>query len=240
MLQITDISETNPKTMQIAIDGPAGAGKTTMAKMLAKQLGFIYIDTGMLYRAMAYYLKQNHYDNSPENMAAHANEPKINIITDTDNNNHVTCNDQDITDYIYTQEIGEAASVCSKIPEIRSALLSIQQKITSNQNVIMDGRDIGTVILPNANVKFYLTASNGQRAIRRLKEIHTKTNTPISSTDLKKMMQQLHERDTRDMNREIAPLKQADDAIFIDNSNMTTDQTFQIMLRICELTKQTL
>lgn len=219
-----------PRNLQIAIDGPAGAGKTTMAKLLSNSLNITYLDTGRLYRAMAYYFKANNITDTKD-MAKHTNQ---NIILSGD---RIILNQKDITDEIYTPEIGEGASVCSTIPEVRNSLLSLQKNITKTESCIMDGRDIGTIIMPNADVKFYLTAADTTRAQRRLLEIHEKTQTPITSNDMEQMLLDIHERDKRDMTREVAPLKRAYDALLIDNTNMSIKDTFELMNRICRLTQ---
>lgn len=221
------------KNLQIAIDGPAAAGKTTMARMLSESLKITYLDTGRLYRAMAYYYKSKNIS-EPKDMIAQINQA-ITIIKD-----RILLNDEDITDFIYTPEIGEYASICSVIPEVRTKLLNIQRNIANNHDCIMDGRDIGTVIMPQAQVKFYLHASITERAQRRLKQKQQTTNTPLTISDMTIMIKDLHKRDERDMTRETAPLKRADDALFIDTTNMTISNTFQLMYRICDLTKQTM
>lgn len=226
------------KTLQIAIDGPAAAGKTTMAKKLSKSLNITYLDTGRLYRAMAYFYK-THNITAKEEMARNTNM-EIKFLAD-----NIFLNGEDIKDKIYTPEISEGASVCSTVPEVRKKLLKLQTQLIENQSCIMDGRDIGTVIMPNAQVKFYLTASDLVRAQRRILEQHSNNDNPstynmLDSNNMHQVLKEIHERDKRDMTREIAPLKQAEDALYIDNTYMTIDNTFDIMYRICKLTAESI
>lgn len=213
----------------IAIDGPCGAGKSTIAKQLAKKLGFIYVDTGALYRAIAFYITENNI--SPNNQSAIKNSLKnINIKLEyTNNSQKIILNNKDVTNNIRTPKISMVASIISAFNFVREFLFDLQQNMAKNNNVIMDGRDIGTVVLPNANLKIFLTASKKSRAIRRYKELLLTNNNNINFDDVYK---ELVERDKNDSSREIAPLKQADDAILVDSSNMDFNQTLNHIYKI--------
>lgn len=213
----------------IAIDGPCGAGKSTIAKQLAKKLGFIYVDTGALYRAIAFYITENNI--SPNNQSAIKNSLKnINIKLEyTNNSQKIILNNKDVTNNIRTPKISMVASTISAFNFVREFLFDLQQNMAKNNNVIMDGRDIGTVVLPNANLKIFLTASKKSRAIRRYKELLLTNNNNINFDDVYK---ELVERDKNDSSREIAPLKQADDAILVDSSNMDFNQTLNHIYKI--------
>ncbi len=213
----------------IAIDGPCGAGKSTIAKQLAKKLGFIYVDTGALYRAIAFYITENNI--SPNNQSAIKNSLKnINIKLEyTNNSQKIILNNKDVTNNIRTPKISMVASTISAFNFVREFLFDLQQNMAKNNNVIMDGRDIGTVVLPNANLKIFLTASKKSRAIRRYKELLLTNNNNINFDDVYK---ELVERDKNDSSREIAPLKQANDAILVDSSNMDFNQTLNHIYKI--------
>ncbi|MBR3834237.1 MAG: (d)CMP kinase [Lachnospiraceae bacterium] len=204
----------------IAIDGPAGAGKSTIAKQVAKKLGYIYVDTGAMYRAIAHYLVQNNIDIENNDELKSACE-SINIaIKYEDDAQQVYLNGENVTPFLRTEETGNMASKSSAKAPVREALLGLQREMAKDYNVVMDGRDIGTNVLPDAEVKIYLTASSKERANRRYKELIEKGEV----TDLDKIEADIIERDERDMNREIAPLKQADDAVLVDSSYMTIDE----------------
>lgn len=204
----------------IAIDGPAGAGKSTIAKQVAKKLGYIYVDTGAMYRAIAHYLVQNNINIDNEDELKSACE-SINITIKYENDaQQVYLNGENVTPYLRTEETGNMASKSSAKAPVREALLGLQRDMAKEYNVVMDGRDIGTNVLPNAEVKIYLTASSKERANRRYKELIEKGET----ADLDKIEADIIERDERDMNREIAPLKQAEDAVLVDSSFMTIDE----------------
>ena len=216
------------KNFSIAIDGPAGAGKSTVAKQVAKMLNFIYIDTGAMYRAIGYYCLNNNVDILNEEMVNNSLN-NINIeLKFIDNLQRIYLNNEDITDLIRTQEVGKAASSVSVYSKVREKMVSMQQNIARDNNVVMDGRDIGTVVLPNANLKIFLTASSLERAKRRYKELLEKG----ISEDLETIKKEIEERDYRDSNREISPLKQADDAIFLDSSNMTLEEEIEYILKL--------
>lgn len=207
-------------TINVAIDGPAGAGKSTVAKRLAYELGFIYVDTGALYRAIALYMLKNEVDISDEaKVTEWLNGVRVSLAFKNDAQ-HVLLDDEDVTSEIRREEVGKAASVISVYPAVRKELLSIQQHLAWTDDVIMDGRDIGTCVLPDAQIKIYLTASVKTRAMRRYKELIEKGQ----KCDLAEIEKDIEERDYRDMHRDIAPLKVAEDAIVIDSSDMTIDE----------------
>lgn len=212
----------------IAIDGPAGAGKSTIAKKVAKELkDYIYVDTGAMYRAIAYYLVTNHVDiENDEDLKAACDQIAI-VIQYENDAQQVYLNGENVTGFLRTEETGNMASKSSAKAPVRAALLDIQRDLAKEYNVVMDGRDIGTNVLPNADLKIYLTASSKERANRRYKELMEKGETP----DFNKIEADIIERDQRDMNRAIAPLKQAEDAILIDSSNMSIDEVVERILK---------
>lgn len=204
----------------VAIDGPAGAGKSTIAKSVAAELNFIYVDTGAMYRAIALYLIRSgiQADESTK-ISEKCKEANVSIQY-VDGKQVVLLNGEDVNPYIRTEEVGNMASASSTNPDVRAQLLDLQRDLAANNDVIMDGRDIGTNILPNAQVKIYLTASIEVRAKRRYNELISKG----LDCDLKEIEKDIAERDERDMNREIAPLKQAEDAVFLDTSDMNIEE----------------
>ncbi len=210
----------------IAIDGPAGAGKSTIAKLVAKKLDYIYVDTGAMYRAIAYELVRTGVDIEDEQALTDACA-KMNIEIKYENGvQQVYMNGENVTPYLRTEETGNMASRSSAKAPVRAALLDIQRNMAVEYNVVMDGRDIGTNVLPNAETKIYLTASADERANRRYKELVEKGE----PADYDKIKADIVERDERDMKREIAPLKQAEDATLIDSSNMTIDEVVSEIL----------
>ena len=215
---------------QIAIDGPAGAGKSTIAKKVAKTKGFIYVDTGAMYRAMAYYLLNEKVD--PEN--AKEIEEKCQgadiTIRYVDGEQVVLLNGENVNGVLRTEAVGNMASTTSKNPKVRERLTQLQKELAAKNDVVMDGRDIGTCVLPNADVKIYLTASPAVRAKRRFDELTAKGE----SCDIKKIEEDIVKRDQQDMNREIAPLKQAEDAYLVDSSYMTIEEVVQKILSLCK------
>ena len=220
--------------MNIAIDGPAGAGKSTIAKRLAKELGFIYIDTGAMYRAMGYYMAENmgvDLDNAEE-VAAACQKVEVTIAYE-DGEQQVYANGENLSGVIRTERGGEMASKVSVYPVVRTKLVESQQKLAQNADVIMDGRDIGTVVLPNAQVKIYLTASSLTRAKRRYDELTAKG----MQCDLAEIEKDIIERDYRDMNRETSPLKQAEDAVLVDTSDLDIDGVVEVIRGIYESKK---
>ncbi|MBQ8085869.1 MAG: (d)CMP kinase [Lachnospiraceae bacterium] len=210
----------------IAIDGPAGAGKSTIAKLVAKKLDYIYVDTGAMYRAIAYELVRKNVDIEDEKALSDACS-KMKIAIKYENGiQQVYMNGENVTPYLRNEETGDMASKSSAKAPVRAALLDIQRNMAVEYNVVMDGRDIGTNVLPNAETKIYLTASADERANRRYKELIEKGE----SADFDKIKADIIERDERDMNRDIAPLKQADDAVLIDSSNMSIEEVVSAIL----------
>ncbi|MBR1599000.1 MAG: (d)CMP kinase [Lachnospiraceae bacterium] len=204
----------------IAIDGPAGAGKSTIAKLVAKKLDYIYVDTGAMYRAIAYELVKTGVDIEDEKALTDACAKMKIEIKYEDGVQQVYMNGENVTPYLRTEETGNMASKSSAKAPVRAALLDIQRNMAVEHNVVMDGRDIGTNVLPNAETKIYLTASADERANRRYKELTEKGE----AADYEKIKADIIERDERDMNRDIAPLKQAEDAVLVDSSDMTIDE----------------
>lgn len=216
------------KTYNIAIDGPAGAGKSTIARRVAGELGFIYVDTGAMYRAMALcFLRMGADLKDQELVGEQCGKIKVDIRY-VDGVQQVLLNGENVTDQLRAEEVGNAASTISAYPAVRAALLELQRNLAASSNVIMDGRDIGTLVLPDADCKIYLTASTRVRAVRRYKELEAKGE--IRS--LEEIEKDIIDRDNRDMNRDTAPLRQAEDAVYLDASAMTIDQVVE---RIKEL-----
>ena len=213
----------------VAIDGPAGAGKSTIAKRIARRLGYIYVDTGAMYRAMAYYLIQNQIDAADQEAIAAACQHADISICYQDGEQVVLLNGENVNAYLRTEAVGNMASVSSVVPEVRKKLVELQQKLARETDVVMDGRDIGTVVLPDADVKVYLTASVETRAKRRFLELQEKGE----PADLAKIAADIEDRDYRDMHRDISPLRQAEDATLIDSSDMTIDQVVERILELC-------
>lgn len=214
----------------IAIDGPAGAGKSTIAKKLAADLGYVYVDTGAMYRAMAYYFLQNGIDAKDEKAIADAC-PKVDVtIQYVDGEQQVILNGENVNGVIRKEEVGNMASATSVYPVVRTKLVDLQRQLAARENVIMDGRDIGTVVLPNANVKIFLTASSKVRAQRRFDELTAKG----VACNIYEIEKDIIDRDYRDMHRETSPLKQADDAVLLDSSNLDINGVVAAMKKIIE------
>ena len=214
--------------MNIAVDGPAGAGKSTIARLAAKELGFIYVDTGAMYRAIALYLIDNDTDiNNEAALKAALDNININIVYEN-NVQHVFLNLQDVSTEIRSEKVGKMASTSSALAPVREKLLDLQRDIAAKNDVIMDGRDIGTNILPNAELKIYLTASVDVRAERRYKELQLHGENP----DLEEIKKGIEQRDYQDMNREIAPLKQAEDAVYLDTSDMDIPEVVDKIIQL--------
>lgn len=214
----------------IAIDGPAGAGKSTIAKTLAKELGYVYVDTGAMYRAMAYFFLQRGIDpNDEAAIAAAAAEADVTIRYEN-GAQQVFLNGENVTGSLRTEQVGNMASVTSVYPAVRTKLVALQQKLAKTTDVIMDGRDIGTCVLPDAQVKIYLTASVQTRADRRYKELVEKGE----PADLNQIAADIEQRDYRDMHREMSPLRQADDAVLVDSSGMSIDEVVDAIRTIAE------
>ena len=210
----------------IAIDGPAGAGKSTIARRLAAGLGFIYVDTGAMYRAMAYsFMLKNADPSDAAEISRLCGEADI-TLTYEEGEQHVWLNGQDVTSHLRTEAVGNMTSVISVNGDVRHKLVWLQQKLAQTENVVMDGRDIGTCVLPDAFLKIYLTASSHTRALRRYKEL-TDKKIPCNIEEIEAY---IIERDHRDMNREISPLRQAEDAVLVDSSDMTIDEVVNTIL----------
>jgi len=214
--------------IEIAIDGPAGAGKSTISKITAGNLKLLYIDTGAMFRAVTFYFISNNID--------YENEESVNKYIDDicielkhiNGIQHIYLNGNDVTKEIRTEEISKAVSVVAKNQKIREMLLDIQRKIAKENNVVMDGRDIGTCVLPNAGLKIFLVASVEERARRRYKQLVRRGKT----ADYDEILVNLKKRDEQDMTREIAPLKKANDAIIIDSTNMTLEKVVKIIVTL--------
>ena len=214
----------------IAIDGPAGAGKSSAARQAAQKLQFVYVDTGAMYRTIALYMLENRVDTDDEE-ALKASLDSVRI--ELKYNDGVQCmylNGEDVSGRIRTQEVSEQASVVAAIPAVRAKLLDLQRNMAASQNVLMDGRDIGTNILPDAELKIYLTASVEERARRRFLELTQKGE----ECSLEEIQKDIADRDWRDMHRETAPLKQAEDAVYLDTSDMTLDEVVERITQLAE------
>ena len=218
---------------KIAIDGPAGAGKSTIAKVIAKKLGFIYVDTGAMYRAMALFIMNEGID--PKDAEAINNKCKEADITIRyeDGEQIVYLNGENVNSLIRTQQVGNMASLTSPNKEVRKKLVELQQKLAADTDVVMDGRDIGTCVLPDAEVKVFLTAGSRVRAERRYKELTAKGE----ACDIDIIEKEIIERDHQDMTREISPLKAADDATFVDSSYMTIEEVADTIIGMVSCNK---
>ena len=211
----------------IAIDGPAGAGKSSIAKALSKRLGYIYIDTGSMYRAVAlFFLDEGVKDSEDSRIESLLEKLDISIKYE-DGTQKVFLNGVDVSDKLRLEQIGKLASKFSAIGSVREKLVALQRKLAKKENVVMDGRDIGTVVLPNADLKIYLSASSKVRAKRRYLELLEKGNTDL---DINLIEDEIIKRDEADMNREISPLKQAEDAYYLDSSDMTLEEVVSKIL----------
>ena len=218
--------------INIAIDGPAGAGKSTIAKLLAKELSFIYVDTGAMYRAIAYALMKNTVPVEDSlQVAAKLQDIHVRVRYDEKGEQRVFLGEEDVTPFLRTEEVSNMASRCAAIPAVRERLLQLQRQLAEENNVIMDGRDIGTTILPDAQVKIYLTASAQARAERRYQEMIQKGE----ECSFEEILEDIRERDTRDMNRDVSPLCQAADAVLVDSSALSVEE---VVGRILEIVRE--
>ncbi len=217
-------------SFNVAIDGPAGAGKSTIAKAVAKKLNYIYVDTGAMYRAMALYmLREQVNPGQPDKVSEKCEQADITIAYEN-GQQVVYLNGENVNPYLRTEEVGNMASAISTFPRVRAKLVELQKSLAAKSDCIMDGRDIGTCVLPNAQVKVYLTASSLVRAKRRYDELTAKGEV----CDLAKIQADIEERDYRDMHREHSPLCQAEDAVLVDNSDMSIDEVIDTILGLCE------
>lgn len=213
----------------IAIDGPAGAGKSTIAKLIAKRKGYIYVDTGAMYRAMAlYFIEQGIGANEQERISAAA--PDVDVTITYENGEQIVwLNGRNVNGLIRTEEVGKMASASSVNKEVRRKLVELQQALAKRESVVMDGRDIGTCVLPNADVKVYLTADSHVRAVRRYEELKAKGQ----ECNLDIIEKDIVDRDHQDMHRELSPLRQAEDAVLLDSSDMTIEQVADAIINLC-------
>lgn len=217
--------------MNIAIDGPAGAGKSTIAKRLSRELGFVYIDTGAMYRALAVdFLRKGLNPSDQKGIGEEAEKAEV-TITPGEDGQQVFLNGENVTALLRSEEVGSMASSSSAYPEVRKKLTALQKRLAKDGNVVMDGRDIGTVVLPEAELKVFLTASAETRAKRRYQELLEKNGTAPSLSEIERDMK---ERDERDSEREAAPLKMAEDAVLIDSSNLSIDEVVEKLKGIAE------
>ncbi len=218
-------------SIAIAIDGPAGAGKSTIAKAAAKHLGFIYVDTGAMYRAIGLYTIRKGVDPADsQSVVELLSEIEVSLARDENKNQLVILNGEDVSGLIRTEQVSMAASRVSAIPEVRAFLLNLQRDMAKASDVIMDGRDIGTVVLPDAKVKIFLTASAEIRARRRYDELIAKGEQAVYEDVLADVI----ERDNNDMNRPIAPLKPAQDSIIVDTSNLNLEESIALLIKTIE------
>ena len=215
-------------SFSIAIDGPAGAGKSTIAKLAAKRLGFVYVDTGAMYRTIALHILREGIDPQDE-AAVSAACRNVNVtIAYKDGVQQVLLNGENVSGLIRAEEVGKTASATSGYLPVREKLVELQKELAKRENVVMDGRDIGTCVLPDAPAKIYLTASVEIRARRRFRELEEKG----TACDIREIEKDIEERDYRDMHRENSPLRQAEDAVLLDSSHMTIEQVVDSIIRI--------
>lgn len=214
----------------VAIDGPAGAGKSTIAKLVAKEKGYVYVDTGAMYRGLAIHFLENGIEAEEKEKIAEACKDADVTIRYEDGQQQVYLNGKNITAKLREEAVGNMASKSSAIPEVRAKLLELQRELARKEDVIMDGRDIGTCVLPDADVKVFLTASVETRAKRRYDELVEKG----VACDLEEIARDIAERDERDSTREIAPLKQAEDAVLVDSSYMTIEEVVAAIVELCD------
>ena len=214
--------------ISIAIDGPAGAGKSTIAKRVAKNLGYIYVDTGAMYRAMAvHFIRNGIAADETEKIEAACDDVSV-TIRYVNCEQQVILNGENVNAFLRTEEVGKMASASSVVPKVRMKLVELQRQLAQTDNVVMDGRDIGTYVLPDARVKIYMTAGIRERALRRYEELLQKG----TECNLEEIEKDIAERDYRDMNRDFAPLRQAEDAVYLDTSKMSIDEVAEEVGRI--------
>ena len=214
--------------INVAVDGPAGAGKSTVSRAAAKAMGYIYVDTGALYRAVGVNALRNGIDTKDRQAVAESlSVISVNLVFEN-GEQKVLLNGEDVSAEIRTPDASMAASDVSAVPKVRDFLFDLQRSIASNNNCIMDGRDIGTVVLPNAKVKVFLTASPEERAMRRFRELSEKGST----VKYEEVLEDLIKRDYNDSHREVAPLKQANDAVLLDTTGMTLEQSVESLIKI--------
>ena len=219
----------NERIYSIAIDGPSGAGKSTLAKAVAAERNILYVDTGAIYRTIGYYVFQKGIDpHDSEQVIAVLPEIHVDMVYSEDGLQHMLLNGEDVTDEIRLPQISLYASAVSAIPEVRGFLLEMQRELARTRSVIMDGRDIGTVVLPDADVKIYLTADVEKRALRRLKELEQR-GTP---RPYEEVLEEMQARDWADSHREIAPLREAEDAIRVDTSDLNFEESKEALLSV--------
>ena len=215
----------------VAIDGPSGAGKSTLARALAKELGFVYVDTGAIYRSVGYFARRRGVEpGDAAAVEALLPEIRLEMLYGEDGLQHMILNGQDVTEEIRLPEISMYASRVSAIPAVRDFLMETQRSMARTHDVIMDGRDIGTVVLPGADVKIFLTATPEDRAMRRYLELKER-GTP---QDYNKLLTEIRERDYNDSHRSAAPLRPAEDAVVLDTTGNTFEQSFQLLLHTIE------
>lgn len=214
----------------VAIDGPAGAGKSTIAKKIAKKMNYIYVDTGAMYRAMALFLLRNHVEPTDDKAVSEKCREADITLRHEQGEQVVLLNGENVNGLIRTEEVGNMASYSSPNPDVRKKMVELQRQLAKTADVIMDGRDIGTCVLPDADVKVYLTASSAVRAKRRYDELAAKGE----ACDLAVIEADIIERDHRDMTRELSPLKQAEDAVLVDSSDMTIDEVVDTIIALCK------
>ena len=222
------------KYFNLAIDGPSGAGKSTIAKLVAKELNFIYIDTGAMYRAVAlFFLKKNINVDNEEEINKYIDDINVEFRI-IDNNIRLFLNDEDITDNIRTPEVSDGASRVSVHAKVRERMVKMQQEMAQKNNVVMDGRDIGTVVLPNADLKIYLTASVKERAQRRFRELQESG----MDVQLEQIEKDIEERDYRDTHRDISPLREAEDAVHLNSDGMKIEEEVSYILELIKSKKE--
>lgn len=231
MLQTTVERGKKMPNLSIAIDGPAGAGKSTLARRLAQAIDFLYVDTGAIYRTVGLFMEKNHKNCAvPAEIIPMLSQIQIHMTHEADGLQHMYLQEDDVTEEIRHNRVSKYASLISAIPEVRTFLIGMQRSLAQEQNVVMDGRDIGTIVLPNADLKIFLTASPEKRARRRYLELRQKG----SDLPFEQILEELIRRDEADMNREVAPLRQAEDAVLLDTSNLDLEESYMALHAIAK------